>query len=61
MFGYLSLISDHLAAELVVSLCTSKGDVLDKFVSDIFDVDSKKYSLFYLNACHFIYFKCCRF
>ena len=38
---FTDLFSDRLAEELVVSLCTSKGDVLDKFVSDIFDVDSK--------------------
>ena len=37
-FGY---FAEAFAADLVDSLCTSKGDVLDKFVSDMLDVDSK--------------------
>ena len=33
--------SENFAETLVVSLCKSKGDVLDKFVSDMLDYNSK--------------------
>ena len=44
-----SLFSERFVADLVVSLCTGKSDLLDKFVAQAFDANGKKFSLFLLN------------